>query len=101
MGKAVSTRIPEEMAKKLDEIAEEKHLDRATLIRQMLAEDIEKSLIEKAAERYRKGEVSIEKAAEEAETSIWTMINHIERENITPPSKSTEELEKEYQNTVA
>ena len=100
MGKAVSTRLPEQMAEKLDEIAKEEHLDRATLIRKMLAEDIEDAIKKKAAEKYRKGEISVEQAAEQAETNLWEMIDYLEKENIRPPAKSNEELENEYQETV-
>jgi len=55
----------------------------------------------KSAERYRKGEISVEKAAKEAETDLWSMINHLNKENITSPPETEEELEKEYQETVS
>lgn len=96
MTKAVSTRISEETAEKLDEIAEEEHLDRATLLRKMLEEDIEEHLKSKAAELYSKGEKSIEAAAQEADVSVWEMINYTQKHNTTPPTEDKEELEKEY-----
>ena len=96
MTKAVSTRVSEETAEKLDEIAEEEHLDRATLLRKMLEEDIEEYLKSKAAESYETGEKSIEDAAEKAGVSVWEMIDYTQKHNITPPAEDTEELEKEY-----
>ena len=95
MTKAISTRVSEETLAKLDEIAEEEHLDRATLLRKMLEEDVEEYLKTKAAESYRKGEKSIEEAAEAVGVSVWEMIEHTQKENINPPKEDTEELEKE------
>lgn len=52
MSKTVSTRMPEEMVRELERIAEEERLDRAALIRKMLLEDIEGYRIRRAAEAY-------------------------------------------------
>lgn len=96
MTKAVSTRISEETVEKLDEIAEEEHLDRATLLRKMLEEDVEVYLKSKAAESYERGEKSIEAAAKEAGVPVWEMIEYTQKHNITPPTEGLEELEREY-----
>lgn len=96
MTKAVSTRISEETVEKLDKIAEEEHLDRATLLRKMLEEDIEEYLKSKAAESYSKGEKSIEAAAKEAGVSVWEMVDYTQKHNIAPPAEDLEDLEKEY-----
>ncbi|MFB6209182.1 MAG: ribbon-helix-helix protein, CopG family [Candidatus Nanohaloarchaea archaeon] len=96
MTKAVSTRISEETVEKLDEIAEEEHLDRATLLRKMLEEDVEEYLKRKAAESYSRGEKSIEAAAARADVSVWQMIQYTQKHNIESPSDDVEGLEQEY-----
>lgn len=99
MTKAVSTRISEETVEKLDQIAEEEHLDRASLLRKMLEEDIEEYLMIKAAESYSKGDKSIESAAKDAGVPVWEMVEYTQRNNITPPKQSVEEMEQEYSET--
>lgn len=97
MTKAVSTRLPRRDVEQLDQLAKEEHLDRATLIRKMLIESIETEKIEKAVEKYRKGEISVGEAAQKADTTLWEIIDYLEKENITPPGRKTVEIEKEIE----
>ena len=100
MTEAVSTRISGETLEKLDEIVEEQHLERASLLRNMLEEDVEEYLKEKAVESYSKGEKSIESAARQAEIPVWEIIDHVQKNNDTPPKDTIQELEKEYSESV-
>lgn len=100
MTKTISTRMPEEMVRELERIAEEEHLDRAALIRKMLLADIEEYRIRRAAEAYRRGEKSVEAAARDAGVATWTMIDHLIKENIQPPPQPREELEEEFEAAI-
>ena len=79
-GRLISTRL-EEDAKILEEIAKEENVNKATLIRKWILSKIAEHRLEKAAEKYRKGLISIEEAAKMANTTIWKFIEYI-REKI-------------------
>jgi len=95
----ISTRLEEEDAKILEEIAKEENVDKATLIRKWILSKITEHRLEKAAEKYRKGLISIEEAAKMANTTIWKFIEYIREKNIWPPFQSKEELEQELEQT--
>lgn len=92
--------MPEEKVKELEEIAKEKHADRATVVREMIITDIEGYKLKKAARRYREGKASIEEAAKQAEVSTWEMIEYIKKKNIRPPAQNLEELKKEHEEAM-
>jgi len=95
----ISTRLEEEDAKVLEEIAKEENVDKATLIRKWILSKITEHRLEKAAEKYRKGLISIEEAAKMANTTIWKFIEYIRGKNIWPAFQSKEELEQELEQT--
>ncbi len=73
MAKSVGIRMDEDLLKKLNEMGEEENLDRSTLVRKLLRRGYELMKKEQAAKKYVKGEITITKAAEEAEVTIWEM----------------------------
>lgn len=73
MPKSVGIRMDEELLKKLDEMSEEESLDRSTLMRRLLKKGYKIAEKEKAAEKYKQGKITLTKAAEEAETTVWEM----------------------------
>lgn len=95
----VSTRLGEEDAKILEEIAREENIDKATLIRKWILSKITGHKLEKAAEGYQKGLISIEEGAKMANTTLWKFIEYIREKNIWPPIQTKEELEKELKET--
>lgn len=100
MSKTVTTRLPEKITRRLENISKQEHLDRAALIRKMLIEDIEEYELRKAGEKYRKGEVSVEEAANKAGVSLWKMVEYLRKENIRAPPQSLEELEEEFEESI-
>ncbi len=95
----VSTRLEEEEAKMLEEIAREENIDKATLIRKWILSSITEHRLGKAAEKYQRGLISIEEAAKMANASLWKFIEYIREKNIWPPTQTKEELEKELEET--
>lgn len=73
MPKSVEIRMDEELLEKLEALSNEENLDRSTLVRKLLREGYKKRKKERAAEKYKKGKVTLSKVAEEAETTIWEM----------------------------
>jgi len=77
MGKMERTSIllPPDYLREIDLIAEEQGLDRATLIRQLLINGIKEYKVKLAVELYRAEKISVGKAAEMADISIWEMMD--------------------------
>ena len=73
MSKAVGIRMDEKLLKKLDEMSEEESIDRSALVRKLLRKGYEEMRKEIAAEKYKKGQITLDKAAEEAEITLWEM----------------------------
>lgn len=61
MPKSVGTRMDENLLKKLDEMSEEKYLDRSTLVRRLLRKGYEIARKERAAEKYKEGKIGFVK----------------------------------------
>jgi len=77
MKSSIGVRIEEEFIEKLESIGDDEKLDRSTMIRKLLEKGYREYLKEKAADKYRSGEVTISKAAEIAEITIWDMERYL------------------------
>jgi len=97
MARSVGIRIKEDRLEKFDELASEEQLDRSTLIRRLLEEGYERYLKKKAAEEYKKGKITISKAAERAGVTVWEMENFLVEEGYVS-SYSVKDLEEEMEN---
>ena len=83
MATHISGRIGKNQFEILDKIAEMEKTDRSTVLRKIIDIGSKEYLKQKAAELYRKGKISIGKAAELAELSLWEMYEHLDKEGIT------------------
>jgi predicted HTH domain antitoxin len=81
MSEIVSTRIPDEVARDLKEIEEEK-TDRATVIRKLLVRGINQWKIERALRLYRKGKATLWRAARLADVTLREMMEMAAKEGI-------------------
>jgi predicted HTH domain antitoxin len=70
----VSTRVPDNMAKDLEEIEKEEKADRATVVRKLLAKAITEWKLERALVLYSSGKVTLWKASKIAGLSLWEMM---------------------------
>jgi len=82
MTEVVSTRVPDDMAKDLDEIEKEEKTDRATVVRKLLARAISDWKLERALKLYGDGKVTLWKAAAIAGLSLWEMIEIVRQRKI-------------------
>lgn len=82
MTKTLTTRAPDSLAKEIETLAKEEHLDKSSLIRRLLAEAVEEKRKRKALELYKEGKVSLGKAASIAKLSIWEMLGLIREKGL-------------------
>ncbi len=73
MKTSIGVRLDKEFIEKLESTGEEENLDRSTIIRKFLQKGYRAYMKEKAADKYRKGEITISKAAEMADITVWEM----------------------------
>jgi predicted HTH domain antitoxin len=74
MTEIVSTRVPDNMAKDLEEIEKEEKADRATVVRKLLAKAIAEWKLERALVLYSSGKVTLWKASKIAGLSLWEIM---------------------------
>jgi len=77
---SIGVRVSDDLLEKLDRLSEEERLDRSTVIRQLLERGYEDFMKERAAEKYRKGEVTISEASSLAELTLWEMEQYLIQE---------------------
>lgn len=82
MTKTLTTRAPDSLAKEIETLAREEHLDKSSLIRRLLAEAVEAKKMRKALELYKEGKVSIARAAAIANLSLWEMLDLISEKGL-------------------
>ncbi|TFH22286.1 hypothetical protein E4G67_04570 [Candidatus Bathyarchaeota archaeon] len=83
MTEIVSTRVPEDMAKDIEEIEKEEKSDRATVVRKLLAKAIADRKLERAIILYSCGKVTLWKASKIAGLSLWEMMEIVRQRKIS------------------
>jgi len=99
MSKTISTRIDDDVVKKLEEIAKREKIDRSALIRKFILQMLKEYELKRMAEFYRKGIVSLQEAASQANISLYEIMEYVQKENIHPPDQSKEEILGEIENS--
>ncbi|WP_142987579.1 UPF0175 family protein [Halorubrum cibi] len=74
----ISTRVPEDLESELEAYLESERLDRSTAVRKLLSEGLEEWRRERALDRFADGEVSLTKAAELTDLSVWEFARLVE-----------------------
>ena len=78
----ISTRIPTEMLGELEKLAKEDQMDRSTEMRRLLEIGIRERKRRDVLERYRRSQITTERAAQELGISIWEMLEIMKKEKI-------------------
>jgi predicted HTH domain antitoxin len=73
--KHVTARVSEDLYEKIEHIREEEQTDRSTAVKRLLERGVGDWQVETAIRRYREGTVSIGRAAEIADVSIWRFLD--------------------------
>jgi predicted HTH domain antitoxin len=82
MSVTLTTRASKELARKIEELAKKEQVDKSTIIRKLLKEAVERKSLEDAIEQYKKGKLSLWKAARNAGVSLWEMIDVLAKEGV-------------------
>ena len=92
MSKTIITKIDDEDAKKLEKIAEKENMDSSALVRKFILQKLKEYELKQMTEFYRKGIVSLQEAASQANVSLYEVMEYVQKENIHPPDQSREEI---------
>ena len=92
MSERLSIIIPSEMNEDIEKLQNILKMDKSTVIRHLLSKSIHEVKLDTLLNEYRKGKVSIGKAAELSGTNIWEFIEHC-RENQIKLDLTEEEAE--------
>ncbi len=81
----LTTRVDDELAKLIDEIAKEEGMDRSTVMRRFLAKAVKDWLIEKSLKDYEEGKITLWQAAERCGLTLWEIIEEARKREIHVP----------------
>lgn len=93
---SIGVRVPDELLEKLDRLSDEEGLDRSTVIRRLLERGYDEFMLERAGDRYRRGDITITEAADLAESTLWDMERYLVQDGYTS-EYSIADLEKEVE----
>jgi predicted DNA-binding protein len=91
---AIGVRIPDELLEKLDRLSDEQGLDRSTVIRQLIEIGYDEFMLDEAADRYRRGDITLSEAADIAGCTLWELLRHLVQDGYVS-DYSIAELERE------
>lgn len=80
--KLISTRIPADIEKQLEEIANRENIQKTVLFRKAIIIGLQEIREEYSLDLYKKGKVTLWKAAELAQLPLWEMLDKIKEEKI-------------------
>lgn len=92
----VGTRLPKELVRELEAIEKVEHADRSTTVRKLLGRAIAEWKLEYCARLYGQRKRTMARAAREAGTSIWEMMDFVRRHKI-PAQYDLEDFEHDLQ----
>ena len=96
MGTTITTRVPEDLEKKIEKISHIEHLDKSTVVRRLLSKAVQEWLIDHALTQYQEGKVTIGRAARMVGIPLREMIAIASRKGI-PFQYSLDDLREDFQ----
>mgnify|MGYP001571125317 CR=1 FL=1 len=95
MGETVSFRLGKDLEKDLAKVEKKWQIDRSEVIRRLLFNAIKEWKIQNALNEIINHRVSIGKAAQECDISIWVLLDLLKERNIDWTNYGKEDLEKD------
>ncbi len=95
----ISLTVPKEILEKSDRIAKEKLEDRSTVMRELLNLGLKQYLLQEAIKQYTEGKVSMGKAVELANVSVWKFLDEMKDRKI-PIRYDLDDIKKEIDRIV-
>lgn len=90
----VSVRLSKESLREIDRLAERLKTDRSEALRRFIERGLREAKIDDALDRFRRGKVSIGRAAKEAGVTLYEMLELVRRHRI-PSGYGPEDLERD------
>jgi TDG/mug DNA glycosylase family protein len=81
----INIRIESDLVSALERVAREESTDRATVIRRLLETSLRQWEVERALEAYRRGELTLGRAAEEADLTQWELLELLRETRVAYP----------------
>lgn len=78
----LSTRLAKEDARKIDELAANLGLDRGALLKQLIRKGLKEIQTERALDAYRRGTITLSRAAEIAEMTLRDILLRLPEESL-------------------
>ncbi len=78
----LSTRLAKDEARKIDELAASLGLDRGAVLKQLIRKGLKEIQIERALDGYRRGTITLSKAAEIAELTLRDILLRLPEESV-------------------
>ena len=94
MGQTVTTRLSDDLIKKIEEISKIERLDKSSTIRRLLDIGIKSWFIDKALNLYQNRKISFGKAVELSSLSSWEFLDLLAKKKI-PIDYDIEEFKKD------
>lgn len=95
MGATITTRVPDDIEKKIENISRIEHLDKSTVVRRLLCDAIQEWMIEHALAQYKDGKITIGRAANIAGIPLREMIAIASKKGI-PFQYGLDDLEEDF-----
>ena len=70
---SIELRAPDDLLEKLDRLSDEQGLDRSTVIRRLIEIGYDEFMLDEAADRYRRGDLTMTEAADLADCTLWEL----------------------------
>ncbi|MBS7612541.1 UPF0175 family protein [Candidatus Bathyarchaeota archaeon] len=81
----LTTRVEDELAKLIDEVAKREGMDKSTVIRRFLLKAVRDWLVERSLEEYEEGKLTLWQAAARCGLSLWEMISEVRKRVVHVP----------------
>lgn len=81
-GKHVTARVPEDVYEAIETIREDEQTDRSTAIKRLLERGIEDWKLDTAVRRYEEATVSLGRAADIADVSLWRLLDVLDERGV-------------------
>ncbi len=82
MAETVTTRVPKETLEEIDKYSKEKHMDRATMLRNLIEQGLENKKREMILQQYKSRKISMQRAAELLKIDLAEMLDIIKNEDL-------------------
>lgn len=79
---ATSVRLPDDLIKSLDRMAERERTDRSTIIKKALEEGLKALAMDRALREYQGGRITAMRAAHEAGVTLWEFLDELKRRGL-------------------